>query len=534
MGVGNPASYGNGVLTITSCSNIGNIIEIVDESTETCTGGILGSGMAYSTYAGPEYEYIKGSLTISYCSNTGDVVGGKNDYSYTGGIIGDAYAGSGGWSAHSGYGWLTIHDSYSFGGSITASAGFVGGIAGELIVHNYASTRLQNSYIKGCVKNGSGSRNTGGLIGALVKNETAATYPLISNCVAILDEIAGGDNVHRVLGNSKTVNDGFMYSDFEGDITSWLGNGNFGHVIGEEDTDWNADLKGMDGENVIAPELLKTVPFYSKMGWDFTTIWNMDMTGMINEGYPYLNLRNVELINHMISIEVAPGIEPYNFSAGNSIVNDGDHWHLIFFTEDPTTRASDILFLIDDIETPLKDFGGRYAFSYILNNIHKDHTVLIAMKKYPVSFQQTEGVSFIGNEMADYGKPYTFTLDFPDNQEDADIDVRVNGERINPLPPSLRSTSMTYQIDRVTGPIGITVEGHNITGNTDIRENTRVWTDKGILYVDTPQPTTLSVYTITGNLVATQQITAGTTAKPLPQGLYVVAINNKVMKIIVY
>jgi len=68
------------------------------------------------------------------------------------------------------------------------------------------------------------------------------------------------------------------------------------------------------------------------------------------------------------------------------------------------------------------------------------------------------------------------------------------------------------------------------TGNLLVAKN-NVWAASGTLFVETDSPATLSVYSVTGQLV-NQVSVSGSTSLPLPKGLYIVQLNGKAYKVI--
>ena len=68
------------------------------------------------------------------------------------------------------------------------------------------------------------------------------------------------------------------------------------------------------------------------------------------------------------------------------------------------------------------------------------------------------------------------------------------------------------------------------TGNLALGKNF-AYAALGTLYVQTDSPATLSIYSVTGQLVKQMQVT-GNTSLPLPKGLYIVQLNGKAYKVI--
>jgi len=83
---------------------------------------------------------------------------------------------------------------------------------------------------------------------------------------------------------------------------------------------------------------------------------------------------------HTVTLELGEGIW-CDYPAGQLSLTKGDHLYLQFHTEDPALGTDDILFFIDDVETPFKvSIDGRGG-SYILNPITTNHTIRIALRE---------------------------------------------------------------------------------------------------------------------------------------------------------
>jgi len=239
-------------------------------------------------------------------------------------------------------------------------------------------------------------------------------------------------------------------------------------------------------------------------------------------------------IHHTITLEVAPGIDLYNLTAGNHTIEEGGHLHLQFLPEDPAATTDNILFLVDGIETPFKDFGGGNYFSYILNPVTADHTILVAMREYTVTLSGTKGVTFNvgpGEHAVTYGEPFTFSLTLDEGIDETAVHIYANGIEIQPDP--LRSITLSYTIDKVIGPITVLIEGtENPTGNTRLTD-TRIYGAGGQLVIETAAAQNAQVYSLTGSLVANRQVN-GRDMINLKPGVYIVRIKEVIQKVVVH
>lgn len=252
--------------------------------------------------------------------------------------------------------------------------------------------------------------------------------------------------------------------------------------------------------------------------------------------YKFTILESLDPENsYTVTLETAPGIE-CNYGAGQLNVSEGDNLYLSFKAENPTVTASDILFLVDGVEKPFKNLGEGFEYTYTISNIAQDHSVIIALSEYPVSLPYVEEAMtnpVAGIYKIAYGDPFTFDLTVDDSQDINLIKVYTNGIEVGPT--VLRSQTLTYTIEKVTGPVEITIEGviptDNITiGNTEIK----ITTENARLRIDNEgMPTQLSIYGITGKLYSNRTLPSGTTTIDMPQGFYIVQAGGITQKVIV-
>ncbi|MDF9831299.1 choice-of-anchor Q domain-containing protein [Parabacteroides sp. PF5-6] len=258
---------------------------------------------------------------------------------------------------------------------------------------------------------------------------------------------------------------------------------------------------------------------------------------------------------HSLTLELAPGIDLYNYTAGTHSIAEGDHLFLQFLPEDPTLTAEDLMLVIDGVDTPFTVPAAGSYYSYILNPVTADHTILIAQREYTVTLPETEGITYnvgAGAHKVAYGAPFSFTLtgDF----DPAQIHVYHNGQEISPsnLPEgeALRSealpissplgggrvgASLSYTIDRVTGPITITLEGTSPTSNTSLTQGIRLAIDNGQLTIDNEMATAVdvAVYNVTGQNVVQLRGLRGSKTVALAAGIYFVRAGNQRWKVMV-
>jgi len=146
---------------------------------------------------------------------------------------------------------------------------FVGGLIGSLSSYNI----IKNCYSRGSV---TGNSSTGGLVG--IAGEYISFYSAITNCYSTGKVITPNDPESKVMGgligevrDQTTVNNSFW--DVETSSKSYSSGGT-GKTTSE----------------------MKRMGTFTSAGWDFESettngldnVWDMDMSGVVNDGYPYL------------------------------------------------------------------------------------------------------------------------------------------------------------------------------------------------------------------------------------------------------
>lgn len=235
---------------------------------------------------------------------------------------------------------------------------------------------------------------------------------------------------------------------------------------------------------------------------------------------------------YTVALQVGAGITS-NYSSGNLHVNAGDFLDLTFDTEDKDVTADNILFEVDGVETGLRSFGNG-SFRYMLTNIEANHTIRIALREHKVTLPAVENARIIpepGTYDVASDSPFTFSLVLNDNVDPEQVKVYANGQLLTPDP--VRDTTLSFTIPNVTQSLVITVEGTGeTTGNTGIPADSRVYSSHGEVIIETTQPQTVQVYSLTGSLMATHTVN-GYHSIALQRGVYLVRMGGKVYKVIV-
>lgn len=241
--------------------------------------GVTDVGISGDEFVGGLAGYHKNS-NMTDCYSTGNVTGGSN----TAGLVGHNYESS------------SVDNCYSTC-TLTLKTGtfwYTGGLVGR----NYASCTVSNCYSTGTV---TGDYDVGGLVGRSSLSST------INNCYST-GSASGISTVGGLVGyNSSTVSNSFWDTETSENSTSSGGTGKT-----------TAEMKDLATFTDVTTVGLTTA-------WDFETnpnddsgnddFWDMDLSGTINSGYPFLYWENED--------DVSLPVELASFSAcqeGRSVV----------------------------------------------------------------------------------------------------------------------------------------------------------------------------------------------------------------------
>lgn len=222
-------------------------------------------------YVGGLAGYAENS-TVTNCHSNGDILG----FTYTGGLLGNIFNG-----------FDNVVSNCSSSGTVS-SVSFYGGLIG-ICNGTPISTSFSTSDLTGLGNGYAG----GGLVGAL----GGAT---VNNCYATgsISTIYGGYLGGLIALNFGEVNNSYAIGAISGD-TTYKG----GLFSMSEDSAtgcyWNTETSGQDyasdgvtytGTMGRTTAEMATYPYAANTyaGWDFLNVWKADVTGTMNNGYPYL------------------------------------------------------------------------------------------------------------------------------------------------------------------------------------------------------------------------------------------------------
>lgn len=133
-----------------------------------------------------------------------------------------------------------------------------------------------------------------------------------------------------------------------------------------------------------------------------------------------------------------------------------------------------------------------------------------------------EGVSAI-----EEGERFRFTLTLDEEYNESKPVVTVGDKTLEP------DADMNYVTDRVTADMVIKITGivkNTATANEKITTGSKVYVTGGVLYIQPEAPVKVSVFNMQGRLIKSAMI-SGDTQMQLPQGIYVVRLNDQSYKV---
>lgn len=169
--------------------------------------------------------------------------------------------------------------------TIEGTNNYIGGFTGT------NSGQITKSYATGKIT--SGRDCVGGFIGTNVEIPTSTTSTVVSNVYSRVDvtgtnkvgsfigcqDVYGTGKVENVYGTGKLTASGSQ-------INGLIGSYNKGTIINSY---WNKETTGISSGIIGGAKTtsqMKNTSTYTD--WDFTNIWAIDSTGVINDGFPYL------------------------------------------------------------------------------------------------------------------------------------------------------------------------------------------------------------------------------------------------------
>lgn len=528
---------------VTDCYNMASV------AASEVAGGIVG------------YEYTTYLFTISKCWSSGDitapVVGGIAGYigfgsieeCYTSGNITGNYAG--GIAAYAG---SEIIKNCSSTANVVAESeeeedSFAGGIVGVgLKYSSYQGTSIQNCYATGKIS----SNYAAGGIAGLNRSDAGS----ITHCVAL--NIEGISEIAKdklSLKASPEVSLGRITADKQGTLTS-----NFASPL--IPGDWTDEASVKDGDDLTSTNFTQGNG-NAFDGWDDTDVWSFDPDGINlpilkvfgenSAGKPVQpNIPKSDFLTFTVKYDTPlNGTITVSSSTENSIQSGapvaGGTKLIISATpndgyELTSLNVNDNPFKSGDTYTVTGDV--KISASFDVKPTPPDPDPVIPDPDptptvfHSVTLPQVEGATtdpIAGIYEVEAWSSFRFYLTLDKEYDLSEPVVTTDrGETITP-----RNSDGAYIIKYIRQPVEIYID--NIVKNPDPVANetiktdqSKVWTEGGCLHIISVTTGQLYIYTVEGKLQKKQPvITDETVTIPLPEGFYIIRINNEQFKVII-
>lgn len=528
---------------VTDCYNMASV------TASEAAGGIVG------------YEYTTSLFTISKCWSSGDitapVVGGIAGYigfgsieeCYTSGNITGNYAG--GIAAYAG---SEIIKNCSSTANVVAESeeeedSFAGGIVGVgLKYSSYQGTSIQNCYATGKIS----SNYAAGGIAGLNRSDAGS----ITHCVALNIEGIGEITKHKLsLKTSPEVSLGRITAEKQGTLTS-----NFASPL--IPGDWMDNASEKDGNNLTSTNFTQGNG-NAFDGWDDTDVWSFDPDGINlpilkvfgenSAGKPVQpNIPKSDFLTFTVKYDTPQnGTITVSSSTENSIQSGapvaGGTELIISATpndgyELTSLNVNDNPFKSGDTYTVTGDV--KISASFDVKPTPPDPDPVIPDPDptptvfHSVTLPQVEGATtdpIAGIYEVEAWSSFRFYLTLDKEYDLSEPVVTTDrGETITP-----RNSDGAYIIKYIRQPVEIYID--NIVKNPDPVANetiktdqSKVWTEGGCLHIISATTGQLYIYTVEGKLQKKQPVITGETVTiPLPEGFYIIRINNEQFKVII-
>lgn len=222
--------------------------------------------------------------------------------------------------------------------------------------------------------------------------------------------------------------------------------------------------------------------------------------------------------------------------AGQYSREDGESFGVTFVIPEKY-EADDIIVDLDGNSKTFSRVSGN-TYSYTITNIKRNHVISIEKnKRFQINLNKTDGVVFepsAGIHNAGKYDDFSFTITLEKNYDQSTFKVYANNSLINPT--QVKDGTYTYRLSSVQKDYDITVEGvekNDGVANEDIDGKIKVYANNKTLFVRTNEVALLTIYTLNGQLHASETIPAGTTSVQLPSGVYIVKVNDEIFKVII-
>lgn len=510
--------FSESIFTISKCWNSSNI-------TAPFSGGIVG---------------MIACSTIEECYTSGNITSIKDaDGNYAGGII--AYATAG-----------TIKNCSSMANVVAEKEGnvqsFAGGIIGAGNEYKNQGTSIQNCYATGKIS----SNFAAGGIAGLNQGDNGS----ITHCVALNIEGIGEITKDKLsLKASPEVYLGRITAEKQGTLTS-----NFASPL--IPGDWTDEASGKDGDDLTSTNFTQGNG-NAFDGWDDTDVWSFDPDGINlpilkvfgenSAGKPVQpNIPKSDFLTFTVKYDTPQnGTITVSSSTENSIQSGapiaGGTELIISATpndgyELTSLNVNDNPFKSGDTYTVTGDV--KISASFDVKPTPPDPDPVIPDPDptptvfHSVTLPQVEGATtdpIAGIYEVEAWSSFRFYLTLDKEYDLSEPVVTTDrGETITP-----QNSDGAYIIKYIRQPVEIYID--NIVKNPDPVANetiktdqSKVWTEGGCLHIISATTGQLYIYTVEGKLQKKQPVITGETVTiPLPEGFYIIRINNEQFKVII-
>ena len=264
------------------------------------------------------------NVEVTRCYTTGNVTVTGTHIAYAGGLIGETSRSS-----------FIIIECFTTGNVTATSTGGGYASAGGLIGVDNGDTTVKDAYVRGDVSASSSSVNThaGGIVGRITAASGPTLDTILSNCYTT-GEVTSTGNRGGIMGNAigdrtYVINCYFLEEvglELYGGSTSPIIDGIEGSSTTRSDQPSGSlsddDLKDVDSyySNKKDTTMVGITDYY---GWNFDHIWNIDVTEVINDGYPFFRWAIFAEHPKDITVNIIPNNE---FWISTYYASDGLQW----------------------------------------------------------------------------------------------------------------------------------------------------------------------------------------------------------------
>ncbi len=510
------------------------------------SGDVKGGKTPYTSVVGGLIGKLEGLFSVTYSSNSSSVTGNETYDPYSGGLIGAV--------SPDNVTTSIISDCYNQG-NITDGDGqsdtMTGGILGLVSNDNTnCMLSIRNCYNDGAIISTTSSNDNfiGGLVGCLsmsdkltIDNCYAAgsiealqtvNPPFVGGIVGLMDELTKVSNCLAIQTNINASGD--MIHRIVGLFDNGILTGNYAYIPGMEGTGSTYLHNNVDGAD-----------WTGKMNEAPITLWDQTNTWIIDD-----------------TEQIMPKIQGFDQVIQTDIPNPlAGLYHTVTFNSQGGTTVAPITTaagsVIDAPAVPTRTnytFSGWYKEPACINvwtfgtggDLVTQDTVLYAKwieqtppepVYYSITIPQVEGIIITpgpGTYQVKSEDQNFLNITPLDGFSIENMQVYVNGTLLS-LWDTIGETYY-YDLGYINEDTDITiigVEEKNTTGITDTDNPNRIYTEAGNLLIETDQIRKVRIYTIGGLLYKDFNIAQGINTIPMPDGIYLVVIDEKVKKVVI-